>query len=645
MNQRYCNTTFKDFFETHATYHYNEDGSLRRTELGDNLQGIDYVYTLGGQLKSINAPKVADDPGQDGQGSSAFPADVFGMSLDYYSGDYLRSNTPQPVYSSSSGSDQFNGNIKAQRWFTQGQNDAPAYTYEYNKNQWLEKASFGQHDAARITTNAQDDFGVSGLTYDANGNLLSLTRNKNTASGSNVMDALTYKYKDGTNQLDHVVDAAGDVPDAADIGTQTPNNYIYNSIGQLTDNKDEKVGYVYNTAGLVTQITKNGATQLSIQYNDRGQRLSKTTPSGTTHYVRDAAGSVLGIYFDQSLTEQPVYGNSRLGVRYRASGKTAYQLSDHLGNVRAVVMENEGQTLSLTNRADYYPFGMPMPNRQTTDGDYRYAYQGQEKDKETNKEAFELRLWDSRIGRWLTTDPKRQYSSPYLGMGNDPINGIDPDGGWKTKLGAFLWKTFNGGGQIVGASGNWSVAQQGADGFDTFTTNGSFKTQREEDNPFWTRLNTQQQYSYPKTEFYAEAQINFNIGGIGVDIRAFGSKFSLFGEAGRNSIYSFGGGYNTEEGSINHTSIGLPKKPNRDFGLSAGKGLGLGVNFNDKLSITKSTHSTGLTNLIIEYHTEDIHLGQTKIKSISSEQEFGGSFNFIYGVEGYIKFGVRQINE
>ncbi len=78
----------------------------------------------------------------------------------------------------------------------------------------------------------------------------------------------------------------------------------------------------------------------------------------------------------------------------------------------------------------YYTFGMPMPNRQIVNGEpYRYAYQGQEKDPETGKEAFELRLWDSRIGRWLTTDPAGQYSSPYLGMGNNPINGVDPDGG------------------------------------------------------------------------------------------------------------------------------------------------------------------------------------------------------------------------
>lgn len=44
-------------------------------------------------------------------------------------------------------------------------------------------------------------------------------------------------------------------------------------------------------------------------------------------------------------------------------------------------------------------------------------------------EAFELRLWDGRLGRWLTVDPKGQYFSPYLGMGNNPISLIDPDGG------------------------------------------------------------------------------------------------------------------------------------------------------------------------------------------------------------------------
>lgn len=61
---------------------------------------------------------------------------------------------------------------------------------------------------------------------------------------------------------------------------------------------------------------------------------------------------------------------------------------------------------------------------------YRYAFQGQELDPETGMEAFQLRLWDGRIGRWLSPDPYGQFSSPYVGMGNNPVSGIDPDGGF-----------------------------------------------------------------------------------------------------------------------------------------------------------------------------------------------------------------------
>ena len=70
-----------------------------------------------------------------------------------------------------------------------------------------------------------------------------------------------------------------------------------------------------------------------------------------------------------------------------------------------------------------------MPNKHTTDGNYRYAFQGQEKDAETEMEAFELRLWDGRLGRWLTVDPAGEFYSPYLGIGNNPVSFIDPDGG------------------------------------------------------------------------------------------------------------------------------------------------------------------------------------------------------------------------
>ena len=69
-----------------------------------------------------------------------------------------------------------------------------------------------------------------------------------------------------------------------------------------------------------------------------------------------------------------------------------------------------------------------MPNRNIV-GDYRYNYQGQELDQETGKVAFQLRLYDPRINRWTTTDPYRQYHSPYVSMGNNWVSQTDPDGG------------------------------------------------------------------------------------------------------------------------------------------------------------------------------------------------------------------------
>ena len=40
-----------------------------------------------------------------------------------------------------------------------------------------------------------------------------------------------------------------------------------------------------------------------------------------------------------------------------------------------------------------------------------------------------LRDYDPVVGRFLSIDPAGQYASPYLGMGNNPINGVDPTGG------------------------------------------------------------------------------------------------------------------------------------------------------------------------------------------------------------------------
>jgi YD repeat-containing protein len=105
-----------------AAYYYYLHGPLKRVELGNKLQGIDYVYTINGWLKSVNHPELnANDPGKDGTIASSkhVAKDLFGMSLDYFAGDYQRINTSiQDAYTTSLTTapvDLFNGLIKSKR--------------------------------------------------------------------------------------------------------------------------------------------------------------------------------------------------------------------------------------------------------------------------------------------------------------------------------------------------------------------------------------------------------------------------------------------------------------------------------------------------------------------------------------------------
>ena len=90
----------------------------------------------------------------------------------------------------------------------------------------------------------------------------------------------------------------------------------------------------------------------------------------------------------------------------------------------------------VSSWSDYYAFGWEMPGRKWNDGDgHRYGFNGMEVDNEfTNSTThldFGARIYDSRIGRWLTRDALEAYysdGSPYVFALNSPIQAIDPDG-------------------------------------------------------------------------------------------------------------------------------------------------------------------------------------------------------------------------
>ena len=84
----------------------------------------------------------------------------------------------------------------------------------------------------------------------------------------------------------------------------------------------------------------------------------------------------------------------------------------------------------------YYPYGMTALSWvRSGESENKYLYQGKEYDALTGLHDFHARQWDGTLGRWFAADPMNQFASPYLGMGNNPVMGVDPDGrSWKNIL-------------------------------------------------------------------------------------------------------------------------------------------------------------------------------------------------------------------
>lgn len=84
---------------------------------------------------------------------------------------------------------------------------------------------------------------------------------------------------------------------------------------------------------------------------------------------------------------------------------------------------------------DYYPGGMQMPGRSANPGDYRYGFQGQEKDDEwkgsANSINYKYRVHDPRIGRFLSLDPLFKsfpHNSPYAFSENRVMDAVELEG-------------------------------------------------------------------------------------------------------------------------------------------------------------------------------------------------------------------------
>lgn len=266
----------------------------------------------------------------------------------------------------------------------------------------------------------------------------------------------------------------------------TNNQFSYDANGNLVKDKQAQIQEItWTNSGKIKSIKFDPSAlkdNLVFDYDAMGNRIAKKSIDANgivkiNFYSRDAQGNVLAVYEYKDLgnatvsfacKERNLYGSSRLGllnaevncnfipywitgndhgsvdhIRWnRTTGQKQFELSNQLENVLAVVSDYKQplsdpqgyvgryQAVVLTAQ-DYYPFGWTMPGRTFSSEGYRYGFNGKENDKETLTQDYGMRIYDSRIAKFLSVDPlTRSYPfyTPYQFAGNKPVAAVDMDG-------------------------------------------------------------------------------------------------------------------------------------------------------------------------------------------------------------------------
>ena len=127
----------------------------------------------------------------------------------------------------------------------------------------------------------------------------------------------------------------------------------------------------------------------------------------------------------------------------RMVGQKVYEMANHLGNVLVTVTDgrvvlNSGAVVTGYNAVvksamDYSAFGVILEGRKSVpaSGEHRYDFNGKETDQETDWQDYGFRIYNPRLGKFLSVDPlTKQYPmlTPYQFASNTPIWAIDLDG-------------------------------------------------------------------------------------------------------------------------------------------------------------------------------------------------------------------------
>lgn len=267
--------------------------------------------------------------------------------------------------------------------------------------------------------------------YDANGNRTRVERNGQpydytTAADSNRL--LSAAGSERTRVFRH--DAAGQIVGDGLI------TWSYNDRGRLAavTLPGPVIGqFIRVDPAGVRHVSVTRGAPISVRYTHDafGQRLRKTGTLGTTHFVYDEQGQLLGEYDASGAVRQEyVYlAGHLLGIVRGPNAEIFYAYTDPVGRPW-VVTDAEDRPRWHWPLA---PFGDWPPSENPSGlGPFtlNLRFPGQYFDKETSTHYNYFRDYDPAIGRYLQTDPIGLAGgiNIYAYVENNPISKSDPEG-------------------------------------------------------------------------------------------------------------------------------------------------------------------------------------------------------------------------
>jgi len=251
------------FVGMRAMYHNNHNATLRRVTIGeDSVQGIDYTFTLLGELKAINHPSLdpANDAGQDGAASGPnrnVAKDAFAMGFSYHDGDFEKTvgSTPSPFNTANTsflqhdGAGLYSGYIGATTLNLAPVTVPSGMTLERNGALMGERLTYDRIGRLRVVTtfenvaNTWTSDATSGWSssymYDQNSNLTRVKRSEALSATPTLYDDVTITPQDLTANTSNVIDVVTDAGSNAvagftDLRAQTTAQTAVDQTGRVT---------------------------------------------------------------------------------------------------------------------------------------------------------------------------------------------------------------------------------------------------------------------------------------------------------------------------------------------------------------------------------------------------------------------------